>query len=153
LRFFVAVVVTVFSVSPAFWRCQRAVSHLQKEEISMSTAPKPAASPERSANAAPTKTRVVTIALKHLPNPADSVDEFAHRFPDKYKPENLEDLIDSIKTHGLLEPPLVSKRKDGAWEVIGGHRRLSVLFILANRGLPGFGLDMLVHCLEILDAP
>src|SRR5262245_25392282 len=95
--------------------------------------------------------RVANIPLKDLPNPAKQEDQFGLRFQAKYQPENLADLIDSIKLHGLMEPPVVAKRKDGAWDVICGHRRGAALHCLADRGTPGFTLEMSVPCLEVLN--
>jgi len=107
--------------------------------------------PERNLSSAD-KTRLVNIPLRDLPNPAEQVDEFANRFKDKYKPENLGDLIESIKLHGLLDPPIVAKDKDGHWKIIGGHRRVATLYVLVALKVPVFNLDMNVPCLEVLDA-
>lgn len=37
--------------------------------------------------------------------------------------EELEELADSIKKHGILQPILVSEKKDGGYEIIAGERR------------------------------
>lgn len=94
----------------------------------------------------------VKIPLRKLPNPGKALDEFAHRFQDKYKSENLEDLLASIKERGVLEPPVVASKKDGVYEIIGGHRRVSALHILADRNVPDFTSDMDVACFLIRNA-
>lgn len=37
--------------------------------------------------------------------------------------ENMSDLVDSIKEHGVLVPALVRFKKDGSYEMVAGHRR------------------------------
>ena len=37
--------------------------------------------------------------------------------------EEMEDLIESIKQYGVLEPILVRKRNEGGYEILSGHRR------------------------------
>lgn len=40
-----------------------------------------------------------------------------------FKPEELQELADSIKIHGVLEPLLVSEIADGRYQIIAGERR------------------------------
>jgi ParB-like chromosome segregation protein Spo0J len=98
------------------------------------------------------ETRAITVLLKQLLDPAKARDEWGHRFPDKYKPENNPDLLESIRLHGLLDPPVVVKRNDGNYDVIDGHRRVASLYTHAEKGAPGFSLDMPVQCLEVVNA-
>lgn len=51
-----------------------------------------------------------------LPNPHQPREYFSHT--------DLEDLIASIKTHGILQPLVVTEKKDGTYELIAGERRL-----------------------------
>ena len=37
--------------------------------------------------------------------------------------EEMEDLVESIKKYGVIEPLIVRKRKKGGYEIISGHRR------------------------------
>ena len=37
--------------------------------------------------------------------------------------ENMSDLVDSIKEHGVLVPALVRQKVDGSYEMVAGHRR------------------------------
>jgi ParB-like chromosome segregation protein Spo0J len=107
--------------------------------------------PGRNPQQAP-KTRLVSIPLKELADPSKQEDEFGNRFLPQYQPDNLGDLLDSIKLHGLFDPPVVAKGKDGKWRIVGGHRRVASLYVLVARGAPGFSLDMPVPCLELVDA-
>lgn len=40
-----------------------------------------------------------------------------------FKPEELQELADSIKEHGVLQPILVSELTDGGYQIIAGERR------------------------------
>jgi ParB-like chromosome segregation protein Spo0J len=107
--------------------------------------------PGRNPQPAP-KTRLVTVILKDLPDPSKQEDEYGNRFLPQYQPANLGDLPESIRLHGVFDPPVVVKGKDGKWRIVSGHRRVASLYVLAARGTPGFTPDMPVQCLELLDA-
>lgn len=62
------------------------------------------------------------------PNPFQPRDDFSHG--------NLEDLVNSIKEHGILEPLLVTKKTDGRYELISGERRLRAAKILNLKQVP-----------------
>lgn len=49
---------------------------------------------------------------------------------------DLEDLINSIKEHGILQPLVVSRNKDGLYELIAGERRLRAAKIAALKTVP-----------------
>lgn len=38
--------------------------------------------------------------------------------------ENMSDLVDSIREHGILVPALVRPKEDGTYEMVAGHRRM-----------------------------
>jgi ParB/RepB/Spo0J family partition protein len=97
-------------------------------------------------------TRVTLVSLQHLPDPAEYEDEFSGRFKDKFTEESLEDIIESLKLDKQLEPVQIVRAKDSRWQIITGHRRVAAMYILARRGVPGFSPDLLVKCLEVLDA-
>ncbi len=60
--------------------------------------------------------RVWYIPLSEIvPNPEQPRKHFAH--------QDLEDLVASIKEHGILQPLLVSEKEDGGYELIAGERR------------------------------
>src|SRR5262245_51139780 len=77
--------------------------------------------------------RLVFIPLRQLPDPGKTLDEFSNRFPEKYREENLEDLVESIKIHKLKDPLHIVKARDDFIEIISGHRRLASLYINVRR--------------------
>jgi len=50
------------------------------------------------------------------PNPHQPREQFGH--------QQLDDLISSVKTHGILQPLIVTSRPEGGYELIAGERRL-----------------------------
>lgn len=60
--------------------------------------------------------RVWHIPLSEIvPNTHQPRQQFSH--------DELEDLVSSIKEHGVIQPVLVSEREDGGYELIAGERR------------------------------
>lgn len=53
-----------------------------------------------------------------------------------FNEENLHELADSIRQHGLLEPLLVKNSKEGGYEVICGERRLRACRIAGVKEIP-----------------
>ena len=53
-----------------------------------------------------------------------------------FSPADLEDLVSSIKKHGILQPLLVTKRLDGKYELIAGERRLRSARLLGLSSVP-----------------
>lgn len=90
---------------------------------------KPAVAPAPMAVASALEDRQNRIwfipATEIHPNPHQPRKDFSHGA--------LEELIASIKEHGILQPLLVSERPDGAYELISGERRLRAATIA---GLP-----------------
>lgn len=67
--------------------------------------------------------RLWQIPLNSIrPNPYQPRRDFSH--------QDLEELIGSIKEHGLLQPLLVSEMEDGNYELIAGERRWRAMEIL-----------------------
>lgn len=61
--------------------------------------------------------RIWQIPISEItPNPEQPRKVFSH--------DDLEDLILSIKQHGVLQPVVVSEKNDGGYELIAGERRL-----------------------------
>lgn len=55
--------------------------------------------------------------------PISEINDFPNH-PFKVKmDENMSDLVDSIKEHGVLVPALVRPKGDGTYEMVAGHRR------------------------------
>ena len=64
----------------------------------------------------PQEERIASIALESLrPNPDQPRKNFDQ--------EKLEELADSIKVHGIIDPLIVESLGDGTYQIIGGERR------------------------------
>lgn len=50
--------------------------------------------------------------------------------------ENLKDLAESIREHGVVQPIIVTKLSDGKYELIAGERRLRASKLIGNREIP-----------------
>lgn len=53
-----------------------------------------------------------------------------------FHPEELEELVDSIKKHGILQPLVVSERAEGGYELIVGERRFRAAQIAGLSAVP-----------------
>ncbi|MBI2551019.1 ParB/RepB/Spo0J family partition protein [Candidatus Uhrbacteria bacterium] len=62
------------------------------------------------------------------PNPRQPRHDFA--------PEDLENLVASIKEHGVLQPIIVTKKMDGRYELIAGERRLRSSKLAQQKTIP-----------------
>lgn len=82
--------------------------------------PEPAAPSETRTSApaaAPAMMGVQRVAIESVrPNPQQPREHFAHR--------DLDELIASIKRHGILQPLVVTRTAEGGYELIAGERRL-----------------------------
>lgn len=67
------------------------------------------------------------------PNPYQPRDDFSHG--------NLEDLINSIKEHGILEPLIVTTKPEGRYELISGERRLRAAKFLNLKQVPAIARE------------
>ncbi len=63
-----------------------------------------------------------------LPNPHQPRTRFGHG--------EIEDLVASVKTHGILQPLVVTERKDGTYELIAGERRLRAARLAGLTAVP-----------------
>jgi ParB family chromosome partitioning protein len=50
--------------------------------------------------------------------------------------DNLKDLAESIRVHGVVQPIIVSKAEDGKFELIAGERRLRASKLIGNADIP-----------------
>jgi len=53
-----------------------------------------------------------------------------------FEHQDLEDLINSIKEHGILQPLLVTEKEDGTYELVAGERRLRAATIAGLSTVP-----------------
>ncbi len=73
--------------------------------------------------------KILNIAIEQiLPNPEQPRKDFDH--------QDLEDLVLSIKKHGILQPLIVTEREDGNYELIAGERRLRASQIAGLEKVP-----------------
>lgn len=56
--------------------------------------------------------------------PVSKINTDAKQPRKNFDPEELQELADSIKTHGILQPLIVSEREDGGYDLVAGERRL-----------------------------
>ncbi|TRZ50285.1 ParB/RepB/Spo0J family partition protein [bacterium] len=55
-----------------------------------------------------------------------------------FNPEKLQELADSIREHGVIQPIVVVERPDGAYEVVVGERRLRASKLAGLAKIPAF---------------
>lgn len=82
-----------------------------------------------------------TVAkLQHIP--VDQLHTFRnHPFAVRHD-EAMEQLVESIRVNGVLNPVLVRPKADGGYEIIAGHRRTEASRILKNPTVPCFVCEM-----------
>lgn len=79
--------------------------------------------------AAPQGVRLVDVPVKNIrPNPKQPREDFGY--------QDLEDLINSIKEHGILQPLVVTKVDGENYELIAGERRFRAAKFLNLRTVP-----------------
>ncbi len=59
-----------------------------------------------------------------------------HQPRKNFNPSELEDLMNSIKIHGIIQPLVVTQREDGSYELIAGERRLRSAKTLGLKKVP-----------------
>lgn len=93
--------------------------------------------PNKPQNAQATRTKPITgdkdriwlIPVKNIkPNPHQPRSEFGHK--------DMEDLVNSIKEHGIIQPLVVTKLQDNMFELIAGERRLRAAEIAKLKDVP-----------------
>jgi len=55
--------------------------------------------------------------------PVSSIVPNSHQPRRNFNPESLDELAESIKEHGILQPILVTEKADGGYELVAGERR------------------------------
>ena len=74
--------------------------------------------------------------------PLSELHEF-HNHPFQIRPdEELAEMIESVREHGVLVPGIVRKRKEGGYEIISGHTRKHVCEVLGLETMPVFVKEM-----------
>ena len=58
------------------------------------------------------------------PIPLKEIDDMTnHPFPIRMEDDDMLELIESVKAHGVLTPAILRKKEDGRYECVSGHRR------------------------------
>ena len=77
--------------------------------------------------------------INHIP--LDQVDQEFNNIRAGYDPKNIEELAESIKRIGLLQPIIV-RREDGRYQIICGHRRFLAVKYLKWMDVPAIEMAM-----------
>ncbi len=80
--------------------------------------------------------RIINRSPRVLDIEISQIDDFENH-PFKVKDdENMEKLIESIRTYGVLTPAIVREKDDGRYEMVSGHRRKHVCERLGMETIP-----------------
>lgn len=77
---------------------------------------------------------------EHAPRevPIDSVSPNPRQPRTRFDRQDLEELVASIRAHGILQPLVVTRKGDGAYELVAGERRLRAAKVAGLRSVPIF---------------
>ncbi len=68
--------------------------------------------------------------------PLDQIDANPHQPREQFDHNHLEDLVSSIQRHGVMQPLVATRGKDGRYELIAGERRLRAARIAGLATVP-----------------
>ena len=72
----------------------------------------------------------------------DLIDEFPNH-PFKVRmDENMMEMADSVKQHGILVPTIIRPKEDGRFEMVAGHRRMTACMIAGKEEIPCIVRDL-----------
>lgn len=74
------------------------------------------------------------LALQDIP--VDVIDTNPHQPREHFDHQGLEELVASIRTHGVMQPIVVTPKADGRYELIAGERRLRASRIAGRETIP-----------------
>lgn len=98
------------------------------------SAPDQSISSEEVNNIVDEKERVINLPVNSIsPNP--------HQPRENFDKDGLDDLVSSIREHGIIQPLIVSKSGDG-WQLIAGERRLRAAKLLSLNKVPAIVRDI-----------
>lgn len=82
--------------------------------------------------------RILEVPIEQIrPNPRQPRQSFGH--------EEMEDLVNSIKVHGIIQPLIISDFGDGTYELIAGERRLRAAKIAGLTTVPAVTRSVREH--------
>ncbi len=68
--------------------------------------------------------------------PIDRIDDFPNH-PFKVRmDESMQEMVDSVKQHGVLVPAIIRPKEDGRYEMVAGHRRKTASELAARETVP-----------------
>jgi ParB family chromosome partitioning protein len=78
--------------------------------------------------------------VEHAPRevPIDTVSPNPRQPRTRFDRQDLEELVASIRAHGILQPLVVTKKSEGAYELVAGERRLRAAKTAGLRSVPIF---------------
>lgn len=80
--------------------------------------------------------QVVDVAI-------EEIEEFSEHPFHLYEGKRLEDMVESIKANGVLNPVIVRKLGSGRYEMLSGHNRMNASKIAGQKTVPAFIKDNL----------
>ena len=83
-----------------------------------------------------TETIDVASSLRMIDVAPSAIAENPHQPRKEFSPLELEDLLASIKEHGILQPLVVTEKAPGSYELIAGERRLRAARMLGLPAVP-----------------
>ena len=93
--------------------------------------------PSRDLDEREASSQAETVAGVVVQNiPVDQIDPNPHQPRTYFDHTALEDLVNSIKEHGILQPVVVTRKNDGRFELIVGERRLRASKIAGLETIP-----------------
>lgn len=75
---------------------------------------------------------------RFVPIPIDEIDPSAFQARTAFVADGLDDLVESIRECGVINPLTLREKADGRYEIICGERRLRAARVLKMREVPGF---------------
>lgn len=90
----------------------------------------------------PEKSEVLPDDERVLQIPLDKIKANPHQPRTTFDHDGLEELTNSIKEHGILQPIILTKNNNGEYEVIAGERRLRASQILGVDTIPSIIRDI-----------
>lgn len=93
-------------------------------------------SKESSSKPSPVVEEALAVAGSIVELDPSNIHVNPHQPRKNFNPSELEDLMNSIKIHGIIQPLVVTQREDGSYELIAGERRLRSAKTLGLKKVP-----------------